>query len=120
MFLPFFDALRANHVPVSLREYLAFLEGMSAGLVTYDVDGFYFLARTAMVKDERNLDKFGNPPAHYESEATAQNTSVFAAMNKDVENMAFLISGKKDAVWPAITAALSIRAEATSEGAGRT
>lgn len=58
MFLPFFDALRAHKVPVSLREYLAFLEGMSAGLVTYDVDGFYYLARTAMVKDERNLDKF--------------------------------------------------------------
>ncbi|MGH1368955.1 MAG: vWA domain-containing protein [Maritimibacter sp.] len=58
MFLPFFDALRSNKVPVSLREYLAFLEGMKAGLATYDVDGFYYLARTIMVKDERNLDKF--------------------------------------------------------------
>ncbi|PRY21494.1 hypothetical protein CLV78_109107 [Aliiruegeria haliotis] len=58
MFLPFFDALRAAGVPVSLREYLAFLEGMSAGLVTYDVEGFYYLARTAMVKDERHLDRF--------------------------------------------------------------
>jgi uncharacterized protein with von Willebrand factor type A (vWA) domain len=58
MFLPFFDALRRANVPVSLREYLAFLEGVSAGLVTYDVDGFYYLARSAMVKDERNLDKF--------------------------------------------------------------
>ena len=58
MFLPFFETLRANQVPVSLREYLAFLEGLRAGLVTYDVEGFYYLARTAMVKDERNLDKF--------------------------------------------------------------
>ncbi|GGD34272.1 vWA domain-containing protein [Sinisalibacter lacisalsi] len=58
MFLPFFEALRAHKVPVSLREYLAFLEGMGAGLVTYDVEGFYYLARTAMVKDERNIDKF--------------------------------------------------------------
>ncbi len=58
MFLPFFDNLRKGCVPVSLREYLSFLEGMSAGLVTYDVEGFYYLARTAMVKDERNLDKF--------------------------------------------------------------
>ena len=58
MFLPFFDNLRANKVPVSLREYLAFLEGMKAGLVTYEIEGFYYLARTAMVKDERNLDKF--------------------------------------------------------------
>ena len=58
MFLPFFDALRRTGVPVSLREYLAFLEAMRADLVTYDVDGFYYLARAAMVKDERNLDKF--------------------------------------------------------------
>ena len=58
MFLPFFAQLRAHRVPVSLREYLAFLEGMSAGLVTYDVEGFYYLARTAMVKDERNIDRF--------------------------------------------------------------
>lgn len=58
MFLPFFETLRKTGVPVSLREYLAFLEGMAAGLVTYDVDGFYFLARTAMVKDERHIDRF--------------------------------------------------------------
>jgi uncharacterized protein with von Willebrand factor type A (vWA) domain len=58
MFLPFFDNLRRHGVPVSLREYLSFLEGMVAGLVTYDVDGFYYLARTAMVKDERHLDRF--------------------------------------------------------------
>ncbi|MCB1350728.1 MAG: VWA domain-containing protein, partial [Maritimibacter sp.] len=58
MFLPFFAQLRAHRVPVSLREYLAFLEGMSAGLVTYDVEGFYYLARTALVQDERNIDRF--------------------------------------------------------------
>ena len=58
MFLPFFDNLRKAGVPVSLRELLGFLEGMKAGLATYDIDAFYFLARTTMVKDERNLDKF--------------------------------------------------------------
>ncbi|ABN76417.1 VWA domain-containing protein [Cereibacter sphaeroides] len=58
MFLPFFDTLRRTGVPVSLREYLSFLEGMAAGLVTWDVEGFYHLARTAMVKDERHLDRF--------------------------------------------------------------
>lgn len=58
MFLPFFETLRRTGVPVSLREYLAFLEGVSAGLVTFDVEGFYHLARTAMVKDERHLDRF--------------------------------------------------------------
>jgi len=58
MFLPFFENLRKSGVPVSLREYLSFLEGMKAGLATYDVEAFYYLARTSMVKDERNLDKF--------------------------------------------------------------
>lgn len=58
MFLPFFETLRRVGVPVTLREYLAFLEGMAAGLATYDVESFYFLARTAMVKDERHLDRF--------------------------------------------------------------
>ena len=58
MFQPFFDTLRRNGVPVSLREYLSFLEGMRAGLVIYDVEGFYYLARTAMVKDERHIDRF--------------------------------------------------------------
>ena len=58
MFLPFFDALRAARVPVSLREYLSFLEAMGRDLVTYDIEGFYYLARTAMVKDERHIDRF--------------------------------------------------------------
>ncbi|MCF2872275.1 VWA domain-containing protein [Octadecabacter sp. G9-8] len=58
MFLPFFDQLRRGGVPVSLREFLTFLEAMDAGIATYDIDAFYFLARTCMVKDERNIDKF--------------------------------------------------------------
>ena len=58
MFLPFFLALRDEGVPVSLREYLAFLEGLQAGLVTYEPEAFYYLGRTAMVKDERHLDRY--------------------------------------------------------------
>ncbi len=58
MFLPFFDNLRKSGIPVSLREYLTFLEGMKKGLATYDVEAFYYLARVSMVKDERNIDKF--------------------------------------------------------------
>ena len=58
MFVRFFEHLRSGGVPVSLRESLAFLEALKTGLVTFDVDGFYYLARAAMVKDERNLDRF--------------------------------------------------------------
>ena len=58
MFAPFFQALRAEGVPVSPREYLVFLEGVGLGLSTHDVTAFYHLARTTMVKDERHLDRF--------------------------------------------------------------
>jgi hypothetical protein len=58
MFLPFFDNLRTAGIPVSLREYLLFLDAVQRGMVTYDLTGFYYLARATMVKDERNLDKF--------------------------------------------------------------
>ena len=58
MFLPFYRSLRAAGLPVSLREFLGFLEAVKTGLVTYDLDGFYYLARATMVKDERLIDRF--------------------------------------------------------------
>ena len=58
MFLPFFQTLRSSGIPVSLREYLAFLEALHREVVIYDVEDFYLLARTTMVKDERHLDRF--------------------------------------------------------------
>jgi uncharacterized protein with von Willebrand factor type A (vWA) domain len=64
MFIPFFLELKAAKVPVSLREYLSLLEGLEAGLVDYDVEGFYYLARAALVKDERHIDRFDRVFAH--------------------------------------------------------
>ncbi len=58
MFLRFFEALRREGVPVSPREFLSFLEGVQAGLVSFDVEGFYHLGRASMVKDERHLDRY--------------------------------------------------------------
>lgn len=58
MFIRFFLTLKLLGVPVSLREYLSLLEGLNVGIAMYDVEEFYFLARTALVKDERHLDKF--------------------------------------------------------------
>ncbi|MFM7444504.1 MAG: vWA domain-containing protein [Tabrizicola sp.] len=58
MFLPFFQTLREEGVPVSLREFLSFLEAMAAGMVIYDPEGFYHLARLTLVKDERHIDRF--------------------------------------------------------------
>ena len=64
MFLPFFLELKAAKIPVSLREYLSLLDGLEAGLVDYDVEGFYYLARSALVKDERHIDRFDQVFAH--------------------------------------------------------
>jgi uncharacterized protein with von Willebrand factor type A (vWA) domain len=64
LFLPFFLELKAAKIPVSLREYLSLLEGMEAGLVEYDVEGFYYLARAALVKDERHIDRFDQVFSH--------------------------------------------------------
>lgn len=58
MFLPFFLTLKAQKVPVTLREYLALIEGMNAQISAFDIEGFYYLARTALVKDERYIDRF--------------------------------------------------------------
>src|SRR5690348_16373625 len=58
MFISFFLELRAAKVPASLREFLSLLEAMRQGVACFDIDEFYFLARTALVKDERHLDRF--------------------------------------------------------------
>ena len=64
MFRPFLDSLRDHAVPVSLREYLSFLEALKAGLAQFDAEGFYYLARTTLVKDERHIDRFDRAFAH--------------------------------------------------------
>jgi uncharacterized protein with von Willebrand factor type A (vWA) domain len=64
MFIPFFLELKAARVPVSLGEYLSLLEGMEKNLVEYDVEGFYYLARAALVKDERHIDRFDQVFSH--------------------------------------------------------
>ena len=58
MFIRFFDNLRQSGIPVSLREYLTFLEALSKNISTHEIENFYILARTSMVKDERYLDRF--------------------------------------------------------------
>ena len=58
MFVNFFHELKRNSVPVSLREYLSLLEALDAEVIEHEVEDFYYLSRAALVKDERNLDKF--------------------------------------------------------------
>ncbi len=58
MFAPFILALRDAGVPASVTEYLSLLRAVQAGVAEYAVEDFYFLARAALVKDERHLDRF--------------------------------------------------------------
>ncbi|MEM9376844.1 MAG: VWA domain-containing protein, partial [Pseudomonadota bacterium] len=64
MFLNFFNELREAKVPVTLKEYLALMEAMDKGVIDRDVEDFYYLARAALVKDERNIDKFDKVFGH--------------------------------------------------------
>ncbi|MBM7066722.1 VWA domain-containing protein [Actibacterium sp. 188UL27-1] len=64
MFLPFFFTLRKARVPVTVREHLTFLEAIGRNLTTYDIEGFYYLARAALVKDERHIDRFDQAFSH--------------------------------------------------------
>lgn len=64
MFNSFFLTLRDAKVPVTLREYLTLLEAMDKGVAMYDIEEFYFLSRSALVKDERYLDKFDQVFGH--------------------------------------------------------
>ena len=64
MFVNFFHELKAAGVPVTLREYLTLMEAMEKDLAGRRVEDFYYLSRTALVKDERNLDKFDRVFGH--------------------------------------------------------
>ena len=64
MFIDFFLKLRDGGVPCSLREYLTLIEAVDGGYAEFDIEGFYYLSRAAMVKDERHLDKFDRVFGH--------------------------------------------------------
>src|ERR671912_873727 len=64
MFTNFFLELRQAKVPVSIKEYLALMEGMEKHVAEYSIDDFYYLSRATLVKDERNLDKFDRVFGH--------------------------------------------------------
>ncbi|MFQ5609273.1 MAG: VWA domain-containing protein [Woeseiaceae bacterium] len=58
MLVPFFFMLRDGGMKTSITELLTLLEAMNKGLARHSVDEFYFLARSTLVKDESQLDKF--------------------------------------------------------------
>jgi uncharacterized protein len=79
MLIDFFYTLRSAKLPVSVKEFLTLLEALKEGVVGpnvtpsdgdapsngYKIDDFYYLSRTALVKDEKHYDKFDRAFASY-------------------------------------------------------
>ncbi|MDP3855887.1 VWA domain-containing protein [Phenylobacterium sp.] len=64
MFMRFFTELREAKVPVTLKEYLMLMEALDKVVIERNVNDFYYLSRSALVKDEKNLDKFDQVFSH--------------------------------------------------------
>ncbi|HEX6828072.1 MAG TPA: VWA domain-containing protein [Burkholderiales bacterium] len=58
MLTGFFFKLREHRVPVSIKEFLALLEGLEKHVCGHSIDDFYYLSRSCLVKDEANYDRF--------------------------------------------------------------
>ncbi len=65
MLLDFFFTLRRHQLPVSIREHLLLIEAIQAQTIGPDLTEFYHLARTTLVKDESNYDKYDRAFAEY-------------------------------------------------------
>lgn len=84
MFQRFFTELRAARVPVTLKEYLVLIEALEKDAIAPRVEDFYYLSRTALVKDERHLDKFDR---------------VFGHVFKGLDNTAEAVNAEIPAEW---------------------
>src|SRR4029077_11983978 len=64
MFATFFHELKQAGLPVTLRVYLTLMEALEKDTAGRRVEDFYYLSRSALVKDESNLDKFDRVFGH--------------------------------------------------------
>ena len=58
MFLDFFLLLKNDGLPVTINEYLTLLEALDTEIVEYNVDDFYYLSRSVLIKHEQHIDRF--------------------------------------------------------------
>ena len=58
MLIPFFYLLREGGLKTSITEFLMLLEAMKKEIAGQSAENFYYLARTCLVKDESQLDRF--------------------------------------------------------------
>ena len=84
MLFSFFFTLRDAGLKVSLSEFLTLLQGLSKHIAIFSLDDFYFLARTTLVKDETQFDRFDR---------------AFAAYFKGVDNAVLKLEGEIPEAW---------------------
>ncbi|WP_411887741.1 vWA domain-containing protein [Hydrocarboniphaga effusa] len=65
MLFSFFFTLRAAGLKTALSEFLTLLEALSKHVAIFSLDDFYHLARTTLVKDESQYDRFDRAFAAY-------------------------------------------------------
>ncbi|OPY57952.1 MAG: VWA domain containing CoxE-like protein [Pelotomaculum sp. PtaU1.Bin035] len=58
MFVNFFYELKRVGVPVSLTEWMTLMEALGMGLAFSSLSGFYYLARSVLVKSETHFDSY--------------------------------------------------------------
>lgn len=83
MLIRFFFALRAAALPVSLTEFLSLLEALRARVAFCSAEEFYWLARLALVKDERHFDRFDRVFAEYFAGAERAFDAIVADVPED-------------------------------------
>lgn len=65
MLVDFFLHLRERGVKTSLQEFLVLLEALRRNVAGYSIDDFYLLARTTLIKDEAQFDRFDRAFGEY-------------------------------------------------------
>ena len=64
MFTEFFYLLRAYGVPVTVTEWLAFMQALAGGLVAASLNDFYAVGRAVLVKSEAFFDQYDQAFQH--------------------------------------------------------
>ncbi|GAB55119.1 hypothetical protein GPUN_0988 [Glaciecola punicea ACAM 611] len=65
MLIEFFFTLRKHKIKTSITEFLDLMAVLKADLVRGDMDDFYLLSRTVLIKDESQFDKFDQAFGEY-------------------------------------------------------
>ena len=58
MLISFFQLLKRAGIPVSIKELLDLILALKNHLAFADVEEFYYLGRTLLVKDEKYFDRY--------------------------------------------------------------